>query len=128
MSPKLIHWFRNSSFLCKNPLRQIGRDSLRMQPLQRWVPQGSVIGPLLYVIFTNEMTEVVKKPKCAEQNHQDRTTIFGTQCRECGTLTLYADDSTYVVGNKSRGQNQTSQRRNLDQMECYLNDNQLAIN
>ena len=106
----------------------IGRAHSRVQPLDRGVPQGSVVGPLLFAIYVNELTEVVKNPACLQQVHQDNCRLFGIQCRVCGSLTAYADDSTYVVGNRSRAQNQIKLRRNLDEIKLYLNDNQLAIN
>ena len=99
-----------------------------MKAIQCGVPQGSVIGPLLFTVFTNDMTEVVKNPGCTNQSHSDRMTLFGIQCRIRGTLTQYADDSTYMVGDRNRSSNQRSIRRCLDELEKYLNDNCLVLN
>ena len=87
------------------------------------VPKGSVIGPLLFVIFTNEMLSAVTRPNCAGPVHSERKTLFGSQCSDCGILTTYTDDSTYTVISKTRQTNQISLRRALDEIECYLNDN-----
>ena len=46
----------------------------------------------------------------------------------CGIMTIYADDSTYVVGNRSRQENQQSIRRSIDEIKLFLNDNHLVIN
>ena len=106
----------------------IGKARSMMEPVYRGVPQGSVIGPLIFAIFTNELTEAVKVPSCNNALHTDRETLFGPQCVECGTLTVYADDSTYITGNRSRIRNQTAIRRALEELSCFIEDNQLAIN
>ena len=80
----------------------IGSGQSRMTPTTRGVPQGSVIGPLLYAIFTNETSEVIKTPGCRNLAHADRRNLFGNQCSDCGILTTYADDTTYAVANKDR--------------------------
>ena len=99
-----------------------------MKPVHRGVPQGSVAGPLFYAIFTNEMSEIVKNRACQDPVHLDRSTLFGSQCQKCGIMSLYADDSTFLVGSRNRNQNQTTLSRNLDEIKCFLYDNQLLIN
>ena len=106
----------------------LGRAKSNIQAVSRGVPQGSVIGPLFYAIFTNDMTEIIKNKNCKNQSHGDKKDLFGRQCRECGHLTLYADDSTFTIGNKDRTRNQLILRRNLDEINLYLSDNQLALN
>ena len=44
----------------------IGTVHSRMTAVQRGVPQGSVIGPLLYAIHMNEMMEVVNDRGCSQ--------------------------------------------------------------
>ena len=86
------------------------------------------LGPLLYALYTNDMSLVVRKPACTTPAHLSRSTLFGVQCSDCGILSNYADDSTYTVASKSRNTNQVNLRRNLDEIECYLTDNKLKIN
>ena len=106
----------------------IGNAKSRMSSVTRGVPQGSVIGPLLYALLTNDITEAVKNQGCQNQEHQDDTKLFGSQCKKCGTLSVYADDSTYLVTNKIRELNQTSVLRVLDELTQYLNENKLSVN
>ena len=100
----------------------IGRSHSRMVPVTRGVPQGSVIGPILLAIYTNEITEVIKQPGCQNIAHQNRKTLWGLQCNTCGLLTQYADDITYTVSSRSRIQNQNNLKRNLNELSQHLND------
>ena len=87
----------------------------RMTAVKNGVPQGSVIGPLLYAIYTNELTDVIKSPNCQGVAHRDSMTLFGQQCNVCGILTVYADDLTYTIANKLRVDNQNKITQNLEE-------------
>ena len=101
----------------------LGRSQSLMKSIHYGVPQGSVIGPLFFAVYTNDMTDVVKRHNCENICHSDRQTLFGRQCRECGVMTNYADDLTYVVGSRNRLNNQICIMRSLDEIKLYLNDN-----
>ena len=106
----------------------IGGAHSRMYSVNRGVPQGSVIGPLLYALFTNEMTEVVKSAECQDISHNDYRELFGQQCSKCGVLSIYADDSTYAISSRTRTENQERLRTSLEELTKFLNDNGLKIN
>ena len=122
-----IMWVRNYLNF-RTQYVTIGRGQSSMDHVRTGVPQGSVIGPLFFAIFTNEMSLAVKRPSCDGQSHLDRRTLFGDQCSDCGILTTYADDSTYTVTSRTRQTNQIHLIRSLDKLECFLNDNKLVIN
>ena len=107
----------------------IGRTESRMCPVDRGVPQGSVLGPLLYSVYTNEMSETITDTDCRNEAHSDNEQLFGKECCQCGTITQYADDSTYQIANIQRQNNQKKKiTDNIDNMIIFLNTNELTIN
>ena len=61
-------------------------------PVKVGVPQGSILGPLFYVLFTNDLPETVLQDHShAHFSHQT------SHCDQCGGLCCFADDSTYAV-------------------------------
>ena len=112
----------------RSQFTSIGRTESRMEALSRGVPQGSVLGPLLYSVFTNELTECIVDPSCRNTAHSDPSKLFSTNCLQCGSIQQYADDTTYVFSSRIRNRNREKLVRNLTNLEDFLTSNFLAIN
>ena len=124
---KAVSWIRN--YLSHRlHFVNIGRADSGMQAVSRGVPQGSVLGPLLYSVYTNNITEAVRDRDCTDQAHQETGKLFGNDCETCGVLIIYADDSTYRISNRFSGGNQARLRDKLHCIRDYLNSNDLVIN
>ena len=106
----------------------VGAHQSRMMPVEMGVPQGSVLGPLLYSIYTNDIAETVKKDDCTDPTHLNDDLLFSPNCPRCGTIPFYADDATIITSSNSRVENQISIDRNLQTVKRYLNDNNLSVN
>ena len=68
------------------------------------VPQGSILGPLLFLIYVNDMPAVVKNK-----------------------LLLYADDSAIMVSGKSKSLIEKELSEDLEMVSHWLVDNKLSL-
>ena len=106
----------------------IGGKSSMMKPVHSGVPQGSIIGPLLYIIYTNELCDVMRVRYNCQHLPDNQDFLFGHSCNTCGAITGYADDTTLISKSNSRGLNQTKLKEGLDSLEKFITTNCLAIN
>ena len=54
------------------------------------VPRGSNVGPLLYILWTNDISDLV-------HHHQVSASRPAPHCHPCGGTVCYVDDSTYSL-------------------------------
>ena len=126
-STKTIQWMRNYLDY-RSQYISVGSHHSKIVSTCRGVPQGSILGPLLYLLYTNKINEVIKNPDCRNSAHDNKIKLFGNNCDQCGRIITYADDTTYHIANKQRESNKMKIEENMLKLEDFLTDNELVIN
>ena len=116
-----ITWFK--SYLSDRS-QQVYIDGVLSEPLnlEAGVPQGSVLGPLLYILFTNDLPEVI------HNHHSDNQTYFNQECQDCGSICCFADDSTYTISSKNTEVINITIDEKFKQIKNYMASNKLVLN
>ena len=92
-------------------------------PVEVGVPQGSILGPLCYILFTNDLPESI-----LDTTSHVHFSPLTTHCAECGGLCCFADDSTYSVTGKNMEMLEQKLNDKYTAMANYMNSNRLKLN
>ena len=106
------------------------RDS-RYSNVTNGVPQGSVLGPIFYVMYVNELPSLMNDRECTDPKHDNDdidANLFSENCTKCGQMPTYADDSTVVITAANRFQAQERIVEVIERVKKYLAANSLSLN
>ena len=98
-------WFCDYLSRCKQRVVVDGHSS-EWAHVTQGVPQGSILGPLLFLLYVNDLPAVVA---------------------EC-TMSLYADDVTIYYANKYEGRDSEVLNADLQQVATWIEVNRLRMN
>ena len=109
----------------------------KLLPVPTGVPQGSILGPILYILFTNELPDIIQ-----DHHHQDEAEgvqqleqaagvdgpPYTLSCNRCRSICCYADDTTYSCSSKDPEQLSNMLSAKFRVISEYMVNNRLKLN
>ena len=120
LEPSVLSWIK--SYL-SNRTQSVFVDGCLSPPLRLecGVPQGSILGPLFYILYTNDIPDLV-------HNHPVNHLQPEPSCDPCGGTVCYVDDATYSVGHSDPAVLSSTLSEQYSTIAEYMAANKLVIN
>ena len=100
-----LPWFTDYLFH-RSVAVNYGKSSSKTVDIQTGVPQGSILGPLLFILFFNDVTDVIDGAR----------------------IVKYADDTVIYVADKDLKVIKTKLTKDMESMADWFDENGLIIN
>ena len=129
-SEEVLNWVK-SYLNFRSHYVSIGTRQSKFNNVTSGVPQGSVLGPIFYVLYVNELPTLMNDVDCDEPVHTTDDVdakLFTENCVRCGQMPTYADDSAVVITTVSRFKAQEKIITIIERVKNFLASNSLSLN
>ena len=100
----------------------------KLLPVPMGVPQGSILGPIFYTIFTNELPEIVHDHDQDDHQVSAAWPPYNLSCKSCGNICCFADDTTYSCSDTSPDSLSEKLSSKFFMISDFLVSNRLKLN